>query len=181
MTQSCPNGVMPRLVVVMGVSGSGKTLVAEGLCSQLGWPLQEGDDLHPPHNIAKMSSGEPLTDEDRLPWLEKCREWLAARAKDGRGGILACSALKGFYRDILRQDGMDVTFLFLRVPRDELERRLKGRKRHFMPVTLLDSQLETLEAPSGQEHILVLDAVDQPAEVIAKAVDLLCEDQENRR
>jgi gluconokinase len=162
----------------MGVSGSGKTLVAEGLCARLGWPFQEGDALHPPHNIAKMSSGEPLTDEDRLPWLEKCRSWLAERARDGKGGILACSALKGFYRDILRQEGVDVTFLFLRVPREELERRLKGRKKHFMPATLLDSQLGTLEAPSAQEHILVLDAVGRPAEVISKAIDILCEDQE---
>lgn len=103
-----------------------------------------------------------------------------ARARDGKGGVLACSALKGLYRDILRQGGMDITFLFLRVPRDELERRLKGRKKHFMPVTLLDSQLETLEVPSAHEHMLVLDAVDHPTEVIVKAVDLLCMDQEKQ-
>ncbi|NHN89232.1 gluconokinase [Acetobacter conturbans] len=179
MEHSSAADIRPRLLVVMGVSASGKSLVAEGLHHQLGWPFQEGDALHPPENIEKMAGGTPLTDKDRFPWLEKCRHWMADRAREGSGGILACSALKARYRDILRQDGLAVTFLFLKVPREELARRLQGRRQHFMPPSLLDSQLDTLEEPQSAEHVLLLEASESPAEIIAKALELLRMDQEN--
>nr|WP_242010728.1 gluconokinase [Acetobacter musti] len=166
----------PRVVVVMGVSGSGKTTVSVGLHNLLGWPFKEGDSLHPPANVEKMAAGIPLTDADRWPWLDKCRAWIDACAASGTGGILSCSALKRVYRDRLRSGGTDITFLFLRVPHDILAHRLVRRKDHYMPASLLDSQLETLEMPGRDEHAVVLDVCETPAEEIAHALEALKED-----
>ncbi|GBQ29071.1 gluconokinase [Gluconacetobacter sacchari] len=163
-------GIPPHVIVLMGVSGSGKTSVAEGLHNLLGWPYQEGDLLHPQANIDKMQAGIPLTDEDRQPWLERCHAWIAQRLTTGGGGILTCSALKRSYRDILRQGSQKVVFVYLEVPKAILEVRLSRRQGHYMSPTLLPSQLATLEEPTPDEHALVVDCEGPPAEVIARVL-----------
>ncbi|WP_243429680.1 gluconokinase [Acetobacter sacchari] len=170
-------GLAPRIVVVMGVSGTGKSTVADGLHNLLGWPFQEGDALHPKSNVEKMAAGVPLTDEDRWPWLDTCRDWISERAKEGRGGVLTCSALKRIYRDRLRSSGVDITFLFLAIPEDVISARLQRREGHFMPASLLPSQFATLEEPDADEHVLVLPLTPTPAEQIADAVEALRQDQ----
>ncbi|GBR08997.1 gluconokinase [Acetobacter oeni LMG 21952] len=167
----------PRVVVVMGVSGSGKTTMATGLHNVLGWPFQEGDGLHPRANVEKMEAGIPLTDEDRWPWLDKCRAWLDSCATAGTGGVLSCSALKRIYRDRLRAHKTDITFLFLRVPKDILAQRMALRTDHYMPPSLLGSQLETLEMPGRDEHAIEMDVCETPAEEIARALEALKADQ----
>ncbi len=140
----------PQVIVVMGVSGTGKTSIGEALAQANGWPFMEGDSLHPPANIAKMSAGTPLTDADRWPWLDRVRDWIAERLREGHGGVVTCSALRRVYRDRLREAGPGVRFVYLRTPREELAERLRQR-RHFMPASLLDSQLATLEPPAVDE------------------------------
>ncbi|GEB36954.1 gluconokinase [Gluconacetobacter liquefaciens] len=163
-------GIPPHVIVLMGVSGSGKTSVAEGLHNLLGWPFQEGDLLHPKANVDKMAAGIPLTDEDRLPWLGLCHAWIAERLADGGGGILTCSALKRSYRDILRGESRRVTFIYLDVPKTVLETRLARRQGHYMPPSLLPSQLATLEVPTPDEHALIVECEGPPAEVIARVL-----------
>lgn len=148
-------------VVVMGVSGAGKSTIARRLADQLGWDFAEGDDLHPAANVAKMAAGHPLTDADRVPWLEAVASWIDGEIGAGRHGVITCSALKRSYRDRLRRP--QVLFVYLSVPRTELERRLKNRTGHYMPAGLLDSQLETLEPPAQDEATLTIAADDDPA------------------
>lgn len=157
-------------VVVMGVAGCGKTSVGEALAVALAVPFTEGDRLHPPSNVTKMASGTPLTDEDRWPWLEKIGEAL----KGDSGRIAACSALKRAYRErIAARAGRPVSFIFLDGSRETLEKRMRERKGHFMPASLLDSQLATLERPASDERALRLD-IDQPvALLVAQARDWL--------
>ena len=131
------------IVVVMGVSGAGKTTIGQALAAALGWPFVEADDLHPPANVAKMARGEPLDDADRAPWLEA----VAARMRALDDGVVACSALRARYRDVLRVRP-DVRFVLLDVPPALLEERLAARRGHFMPPSLLTSQLATLERPA---------------------------------
>ena len=147
------------IVVVMGVSGAGKTTIGEALANALGWPFVEGDDFHPQANVDKMARGEPLDDADRAPWLAA----LAAKMRTLDDGVVACSALRETYRDVLHVHD-DVRFVLLDVPRAELERRVHARRGHFMPASLLDSQLQTLEHPSGA---LVVDGTQPPAEQVA--------------
>lgn len=144
-------------VVVMGVSGSGKSTLGSMLAAALGWDFLEGDDLHPPANIDKMRAGFALDDADRWPWLDRIASWMRSGAGHGRHGVVACSALKHSYRDHLRRVDGDLRFVYLRVAREELERRL-ARRRHFMPASLLDSQLQILQAPDVGEHALTLDS-----------------------
>jgi gluconokinase len=147
-----------RAAVVMGVAGCGKTSVGEGLAVALAVPFTEGDKLHPPSNVEKMSRGTPLTDEDRWPWLEQ----IGAALMGGGGHIAACSALKRSYRErIAARAGRPLSFIFLDGSRETLEKRMCERKGHFMPASLLDSQLATLERPGGDERVLRLD-IDQP-------------------
>jgi gluconokinase len=146
----------PRVLVVMGVSGSGKTSVAQGLHDVLGWPYQEGDQLHSKENVAKMSAGIPLTDEDRWPWLDTCAAWIHARVVAGEGGLLTCSALKRAYRERLRQGNPGVLFLFLKTSEEVLRARLEQRRGHYMPPSLLPSQLRTLEEPTSDEPALIV-------------------------
>ncbi|MEU2039950.1 gluconokinase [Nocardia niwae] len=155
----------------MGVSGSGKTTVGTALAEALGVEYAEGDDFHSPANIAKMAAGTPLDDDDRAPWLDALAAWMAGRS--GRGGVVTCSALKRVYRDRLRASASDAFFLHLEVPRGELRRRLVARHGHFMPASLLDAQLATLEPLDADERGHVVDATRPPEEVIRQAVTAL--------
>lgn len=148
-------GDEPVVLVVMGVSGSGKSTVAGLLAARLGWDFTDGDDLHPPENVAKMAAGHPLTDEDREPWLVKVAEWIRERTGAGRPGLITCSALKRTYRDRLR--GEHVIFVYLAGTRAEIKRRLAARNGHFMPSSLLESQFATLEEPGAGERAITVD------------------------
>ena len=151
-------------VVVMGVSGSGKSTVGAALAGRLRVPFEDADDLHPQANIDKMTRGEPLDDHDRWPWLERIGEWLAAHAD---GGVIACSALKRRYRDQLRHHCPDVEFLHLAGGRDLIEQRQASRPGHFMPSSLLTSQFETLEPLAPDERGVVLDVSGSVDELVA--------------
>jgi gluconokinase len=150
----------PAVLVVMGVSGSGKSTVARLLAERLGWDLQEGDDLHPPANVAKMSAGIPLTDDDRWPWLRLVAQWIDAHRSDGTHGVITCSALKRSYRDRLARP--DVEFVHLTVDPDVVANRMEHRAGHFMPASLLDSQLATLEPLQPDERGIVVSAAGAP-------------------
>jgi gluconokinase len=142
-----------KSVIVMGVSGCGKTTFGTALAERLACGFIEGDRLHPPANIAKMSAGTPLTDDDRWPWLQAIAAALVAQP----GALASCSALKRTYRDRLRHAGGDLGFICLDLPRPELERRMSLRRGHFMPAGLLDSQLATLESPAAEDRVLMVD------------------------
>lgn len=148
------------IVVVMGVAGAGKTTVGEALAAALGWPFVEADELHPAANVAKMRRGEPLDDADRAPWLEA----VAARMRALPDAVVACSALRERYRAVLRVRP-DVRFVFLDVPRTLLDARLAKRRGHFMPPSLLPSQLATLERPA--DAVIVDGAQPVDAQVAA--------------
>ncbi|MCR6030388.1 gluconokinase [Nocardioides sp. zg-579] len=156
---------MGHLLVVMGVSGSGKSTVGAALARRLGVPFADADDLHPAANIAKMSRGEPLDDGDRRPWLEEVGRWLARHLD---GGVMSCSALKRAYRDQLRHHAPATTFVLLDGDPDVIARRQSVRAGHFMPASLLTSQLATLEPLEPDEGGIVLD-VDQGVDAIVQA------------
>ncbi|MGV0790919.1 gluconokinase [Mycolicibacterium sp. XJ1819] len=153
-------------LVVMGVSGSGKSTVAAALAQRLRVPFADADDFHPAANIAKMSSGEALNDDDRYPWLEAIGEWLAARCDDG--GVMACSALKRKYRDQLRHHCADVEFVYLAGTPEVIGKRQASRPGHFMPASLLASQFQTLEPLEPDERGVEID-VDQSVDAIVDA------------
>jgi len=157
-------------VVVMGVSGCGKTTVAEGLAEVMGWRFAEGDAYHPRANIDKMASGSPLTDEDRVPWLRRLASWIGEKEAAGRSSVLSCSALKRSYRDVLRSGAPDVRFVHVHGKRSVLEERLSARPGHFFPARLLDTQLETLEALDADEAGVVVDIELLPQEQVAAAM-----------
>lgn len=152
-------------LVVMGVSGSGKSTVGAALAQRLGVPFVDADDLHPESNIAKMSRGEPLDDDDRWPWLETIGRWLADHPD---GGVVSCSALKRKYRDQLRGHAAGLRFLHLHGGREVIERRQASRPGHFMPASLLSSQFATLEPLAPDEDGVVID-VDQSVDQIVQA------------
>nr|WP_238385089.1 gluconokinase [Nesterenkonia muleiensis] len=152
----------------MGVSGTGKTTLAEALSQQLGPPYAEADEFHPPENIAKMSAGTSLTDEDRWPWLGALRDWMSSRAE--AGSIITCSALKRSYRDLLRTADGEVLFLHVDVDRPRLEDRLAHRSGHFMPPSLLDSQLAALEPLQPDEPGIRIINDSTPEELVDAAV-----------
>ncbi len=157
-------------VVVMGVAGCGKSTVGAALARRLAWPHLDADDFHPRDNVEKMRSGTPLTDADRGPWLASMRAELDRRVEAGDPVVLACSALKRAYRDVLR-DGIGVVrFLHLRAEREQLGDRLSGRGGHFFPAALIDSQLATLEEPDGDEQPLVVAATETPAAIVDRAL-----------
>lgn len=163
------------VLVVMGVSGSGKTTVAALLAGRLGWDLQEGDDLHPPANVAKMHAGHPLTDEDRWPWLDDVGAWIHAHTSAGRPGVITCSALRRIYRDRLRGDPPDPDVVFVHVAGSPelLADRLRARTGHYMPAALLDSQFATLEEPGPDEHVVTVDAAGTPDAMATEVITRL--------
>jgi ribose 5-phosphate isomerase A len=154
----------PPILVMMGVSGSGKTTVAKELAARLGWAFEEGDSLHPALNIAKMHAGIPLTDEDRLPWLERVAAWIDAQRAKKQPGIITCSALKRSYRQIIIGDRPEVRLVYLRGGRDLIAEHLAGRQGHFMPPSLLWSQIDTLEEPDASEDPLIVDEGAPPGQ-----------------
>lgn len=155
---------MRVVVIVMGVSGVGKTQVGERLATALGWRFRDADDFHSPESIAKMAAGIPLTDEDRWPWLERLRELVQRALESGEELVLACSALKRSYRERLRVEPARQRWVYLRAPRELIARRLSERRGHYMSPALLDSQLATLEAP---EDALTVDASGDLDTVVA--------------
>jgi gluconokinase len=156
---SVETGQQPVLVV-MGVSGSGKSTVGALLAGRLGWDFEDGDNLHPAANVAKMAAGHPLDDADRWPWLAKVSQWIADRTDAGRPGVITCSALKRSYRDVLRAE--HVVFVYLAGTREQIASRLAARHGHFMPAALLDSQFAALEPPAPDEAAITVDLASQP-------------------
>jgi gluconokinase len=138
-------------IVVMGVSGSGKSTVALGLVDRLGWEFAEGDDFHPPANVAKMRAGTPLDDADRWPWLRALAAWIGEREQAGRSVVVTCSALRRSYRDVLRDGHPSVWFAHVTADADLLRKRVEQRTGHYMPPSLLDSQLATLQPLQDDE------------------------------
>ena len=154
------------LVVVMGVSASGKSTVGKLLADRLGLEYADADDFHPPANVAKMSAGAPLTDEDRRPWLEALGRWLHER--EDAGAVATCSALKRRYRDTLRRHAPRLTFLYLAGDEATFAERIRARQGHFMPASMLRSQLDILEPPASEESAVALDAGESPSEIVAE-------------
>ncbi|WP_071518708.1 gluconokinase [Geitlerinema sp. PCC 9228] len=163
--------VTAPIFVVMGVSGVGKTSVGQLLARRLRVEFIEGDDFHPPENIAKMENGIPLTDRDRYPWLLALRQKIDTLPSQGKGGVVACSALKENYREILSGGGTTITWIFLEGARSLLQQRLKRRQGHFMTAELLDSQLATLEPP----QTAMVENVEKPVEEIVASILCKCQ------
>jgi gluconokinase len=155
----------PCALVVMGVSGSGKSTVAEGLAKRLGWRYEDGDRFHPASNVAKMSAGQPLTDDDRWPWLRAIADEIDRLCKAGEHVVIACSALKRTYRDVLLHGRDDVRIIYLNGTEDLIASRLSLRKDHFMPPGLLASQFKTLEPPDASERPVTV-SIDGSVETI---------------
>jgi gluconokinase len=160
-------------VVVMGVAGCGKSTVAAHLQRRTGWVLAEGDDFHPPANVAKMRAGTPLTDADREPWLQAVAAWIGQREGDGANALVTCSALKRSYRDLLRAGHSSVWCAHLTAPPEVLRQRLEGRKGHFMPDSLLQSQLDDLEPLAADEAGITVSVAAQVEHVVAEIFDAL--------
>lgn len=163
----------PLQLVVMGVSGSGKTTVALDLAEATGFRFAEADEFHSRHNIDKMSSGLALDDDDRAPWLADIAAWLAERAAAGESVVVTCSALKRRYRDVLRTGGPGVRFVHLAGEQEVIATRMRRRSGHFMPPELLDSQYAALEALGEDEEGVTLDVTLEPAEIVGRAAAAL--------
>jgi carbohydrate kinase (thermoresistant glucokinase family) len=156
----------PVVLVVMGVSGCGKSTVGALLAGELGWPFEEGDSLHPQANIDKMAAGHPLDDDDRWPWLEKVAEWAEGCLDAGRSGVITCSSLKRTYRELINRRGHGIEFVYLAGSRELIGARLAARQGHFMPTSLLDSQFATLEEPGADEPSIRLEVGPPAAAVV---------------
>lgn len=159
----------PAVILLMGVSGSGKSTIGAALAQKLGWPYADADEFHPPANVAKMRSGEPLTDDDRWPWLKAIAAHIDETRAEGRHAIVSCSALKRVYRDILIGARDDVRLVLLDGTKEEIFARMSARKDHFMPLALLDSQFATLERPGEDERAIAV-SIDGTPEEIATAI-----------
>jgi carbohydrate kinase (thermoresistant glucokinase family) len=161
------------VLVVMGVSGSGKTTIAKLLATAEGWTLLEGDQFHPPANVAKMAAGTPLTDEDRWPWLRAIAAAIDALRARGENAVVACSALRRAYRDILIGDRRDVRLIYLKGSQALIAERMKARKGHFMPPALLESQFQTLEEPGPDENPITVEIGGTPDEIVRPIMEKL--------
>ena len=160
-------------IVLMGVAGAGKSSVMSALERRLGWPTLEGDALHPPANVARMAAGIPLTDEDRVPWLESIGRWIGEQEAARRSSILTCSALRRQYRDLLRRGHPSVWFVHLVAPPVIIDERIERREGHYMPASLLASQLATLEPLERGEPGSSVDATPPPDVVADRIIELL--------
>ena len=161
------------ILVVMGVSGSGKTTIAKELAAAEHWTILEGDAFHPPANVAKMKAGTPLTDDDRWPWLRAIATAIDAHRSRGENAVVACSALRRAYRDILIGDRRDVRLVYLKGSQELIAERMKARKGHFMPSSLLDSQFRTLEEPGPEEHPITVEIGGTPDEIVHAIMERL--------
>ena len=156
---------IPCALIVMGVSGSGKSTIAERLAERLAWSFEDGDKFHPARNVAKMSAGEPLTDDDRWPWLLAIADEIDRVCRSGEHAVIACSALKRAYRDVLVHGRDDVRIIFLNGTQALIANRLAERKGHFMPPGLLESQFKTLEPPDASENPVIV-SIDASVDAI---------------
>ena len=161
----------PSVLVLMGVSGCGKTTIAAILASRLGWPFEEGDALHPQANIEKMAAGHPLTDADRWPWLAKVADWIDERLDAGENGLITCSALKRSYRDLINRRGSGLIFVFLAGSKETIAARLAARHGHFMRASLLESQFADLEEPAADEPAIRVDIGPPAAEIAERIIE----------
>ena len=168
---------VPRHLVIMGAAGSGKTTVATTLSEHLGWIAAEAEEFHPAANIERMTAGTPLCDEDRWPWLEAIRSWMTTQALNGRSTVIACSALKRSYRDLLSGAEGRVQFVHLDGAPDVLAERMASRRGHFMPLSLLPSQLADLEPLGQDEDGLTVDSLGAPAQISARIMQDLLTDR----
>lgn len=163
----------PSILVVMGVSGSGKTTVGRLLAETLQWEFGDADSFHPPANVAKMKAGIPLTDEDRWPWLRAIAAWIDKQRSAGACGVVGCSALKRRYRDILIGERKDVRLVYLKGSEELIAHRMAARHGHFMPPSLLASQFAALEEPGPDERPLTVSIEPPPPEIVAQILSLL--------
>ena len=164
---------MATVIVLMGVSGCGKTSVGRALSAKTGWPFYDGDDFHPPENVAKMASGVPLNDDDRAPWLARLHDLIAEQLAQGQSAILACSALKRKYREQLKAGNQGAFFVHLKGDFELIRARMTARQAHYMKASMLQSQFDALEEPDAKEALVVdISAdVDSIAETILQAID----------
>lgn len=160
----------PSVIIVMGVSGSGKTTVASGLAQRLQWRFVEGDSLHSAANVERMREGIPLTDEDRWPWLESIAAWIDAARASGEPCIVTCSALKRAYRERLVAGRDDARFVYLKAEPRLVTQRMAVRTGHYMPLSLLRSQFDTLEEPGSEEDPLVVSIEASPEEIVSSII-----------
>jgi gluconokinase len=156
-------------IIVMGVSGSGKSTIAEALAKTIGFACEDGDSYHPPSNVAKMHAGTALTDDDRWPWLQAIANDIDRKANAGHRLVISCSALKRAYRNVLVHNRSDVRLVYLKGTRQLIAERLALRKGHFMPPSLLDSQFATIEEPTPDENVVIVD-IDAPVDRIVAAI-----------
>jgi carbohydrate kinase (thermoresistant glucokinase family) len=159
---------VPAIVIVMGVSGCGKSTIGALLASRLQWEFEDADWFHPAPNVDKMHSGIPLTDEDRWPWLAAVAAWVDKTRRSGGHGVVACSALKRSYRDVLIGDRVDVRLVYLKGDETLIARRIATRHEHFMPRSLLHSQFEAIEEPGSDENPIIVSIEPQPREIVAR-------------
>lgn len=173
MTRQAKAGAQPAAIVVMGVSGAGKTTIGLLLAARLGWAFIDADDLHPPANLAKMTAGHALDDADRAPWLAQVRRTIDGARAEGRQLVLACSALKQCYRQQIAGAAKDVAILWLHGAPELLRQRLAARSGHFMGAAMLDGQLATLQPPGSDEAVIALDVAPAPEVIVARAMSQL--------
>jgi gluconokinase len=164
-----PKILAPKALVVMGVSSSGKSTIAKTLAERLGWRFADGDDFHPKANVEKQRAGQPLTDEDRWPWLQSIANEIDRITADGQKLVVACSALKRAYRDLLLHGRDDIRIIYLDGSKELIAKRMAARKNHFMPPTLLDSQFKTLEVPGPNERPITV-SIDDDVDGIVSAI-----------
>ncbi|MDH6109316.1 carbohydrate kinase (thermoresistant glucokinase family) [Kitasatospora sp. MAP12-15] len=168
-----PVAYRPTVIVVLGVSGAGKSTVGSLLAARLGWPFEDADDLHAPQSRARMAAGHRLTDQERGPWLRAVAHWMDERLRAGESAVVACSALKRAYRDVLRDGRPEVQLLYLRGSRELIAKRLSERHGHFFPAGLLDSQFADLEEPSADEQPWVAPLTDTPEAIVGAVLERL--------
>ncbi|MDQ2803585.1 MAG: gluconokinase [Pseudomonadota bacterium] len=173
MDDHSARGGVPSVVVVMGVSGSGKTTIAALLAGGLGWHFEDADSFHPPANVEKMHAGIPLTDTDREPWLRAIAGWIDTLRDAGQHGVVACSALRRRYRDVLVGSRSDVRLVYLKGDRALVGRRQAARHGHFMPTSLMESQFATLEEPGLDEKPIVVSVELPPRDLIVTVMSAL--------